>query len=247
MSKASLVVVDDIWPDENTESVPRKLPGLYPWVRFERCTREQWVNWYGLDLQFIEERAATTYLEGEAAFFAAFEEDCAGVFGKQHTGAAKQRTLEKIRSQFTHAAAKLCKSPIERLLLAALVWTKYGYETGLVEISTMPSANTKVVILPQYQIGMRQVDFAIIISGVAKEEIRIVVECDGHDWHEKTKEQAAHDKNRNRDLTIAGWKLLPFTGSEIWRNPQRCAGEVGTLATNEIQAQLRRRGYQISA
>ena len=56
-------------------------------------------------------------------------------------------------------------------------------------------------------------DFAIFVKGIAKEEIKIVVECDGHDFHEKTKDQVARDKSRVRDLEIAGWRVLRFTGS----------------------------------
>ena len=56
-------------------------------------------------------------------------------------------------------------------------------------------------------------DFAIFVKGIAKEEIKIVAECDGHDFHEKTKDQVARDKSRVRDLEIAGWRILRFTGS----------------------------------
>jgi very-short-patch-repair endonuclease len=61
------------------------------------------------------------------------------------------------------------------------------------------------------------VDFAIFVKGIAKEEIKIVVECDGHDFHEKTKGQVARDKSRVRDLEIAGWRVLRFPGSGYMR------------------------------
>ena len=60
-------------------------------------------------------------------------------------------------------------------------------------------------------------DFAIFVKGIAKEEIKIVVEYDGHDFHEKTKDQVARDKSRVRDLEIAGWRILRFTGSSDMR------------------------------
>ena len=119
--------------------------------------------------------------------------------------------------------------------------------TGPVEIwdTTMPFGKPRasVVLSPQHQIGEHRVDFAIFINGVASdEEIKVVIECDGHDFHEKTKEQAARDKRRDRDLQIAGWKVLRFTGSEIWRNPEACIDHLNQLATKEIEVQLRRRG-----
>lgn len=59
--------------------------------------------------------------------------------------------------------------------------------------------------------------------------IRICVECDGHNFHERTKEQAARDKKRDRELTVAGWQVLRFAGSEIWRDPAGCAEQVADL------------------
>jgi hypothetical protein len=47
----------------------KKLSGLHPWLRFKGHTQEQWVEWYGLDTEFIEVKAAEAYLEGEAIFF----------------------------------------------------------------------------------------------------------------------------------------------------------------------------------
>ncbi|MFA6031831.1 MAG: DUF559 domain-containing protein [Myxococcota bacterium] len=53
-----------------------------------------------------------------------------------------------------------------------------------------------------------------------------VVECDGHDYHERTKEQASRDRSRDRHFAAKGWRVVRFTGSEIWRDPQRCAAEL---------------------
>lgn len=72
--------------------------------------------------------------------------------------------------------------------------------------------------------GSFRLDFAIDPDGA-----RIAVECDGHEWHERTKEQAARDKSRDRALVAAGWRVIRFTGSEIWADPRRCALEVSSL------------------
>lgn len=227
----------------------KRLAGLHPWLRFENCTPDHWVEWHGIDLQAVEERAAKAFLEGEAAFFEKFERNYASALGRHHGDALKQRTLEDVRAQFNHAAAKLCKSPIERILLASLIWTQLGYETGPAEIwdvTMFPNyrSTTNVVIAPQYKIDEHTVDFAIFIRGIAGETIKVVVESDGHDFHEKTKEQAAHDKRRDRHFQIRGWKVLRFTGSEIWRDYSWCAAAVGELAAQDIAAQLRRRGIR---
>lgn len=53
-----------------------------------------------------------------------------------------------------------------------------------------------------------------------------VLECDGHDFHEKTKEQAARDKQRDRWFLSRGYPTMRFTGSEIFNEVERCADEV---------------------
>ena len=48
------------------------------------------------------------------------------------------------------------------------------------------------------------------------DEARLVVECDGFDFHERTKEQASRDRRRDRALQRAGFKVYRYTGSDIW-------------------------------
>lgn len=62
-----------------------------------------------------------------------------------------------------------------------------------------------------------------------------VIECDGHDFHEKTKEQARKDKKRDRDLIKNGYTVIRFTGAEIFENPFICAREVIEIVLRKIQ------------
>jgi very-short-patch-repair endonuclease len=189
---------------------------------------------------------SNAYLEGEATFFRNFAQDCAAAIGMPRVAALRQAKLESNRRSFIDAATRLCGSPSEQIMLAALMWAEYGYEKKLVEIAepgTPYEKTSNVVIAPQHLIGRHTVDFGIFVRFVANEEIRIVVECDGHDFHEKTKEQAARDKGRQCDLEIVGWRVLRFTGSMIWRDHKGCAARVAKLATNELEAQLHRRGW----
>jgi hypothetical protein len=73
-----------------------------------------------------------------------------------------------------------------------------------------------------------RLDFAIVTNRRS-----IAIEVDGHDFHERTKEQAAHDKSRDRALVAAGWQVLRFTGSEVWRDAHRCISEVQELLWQE--------------
>lgn len=52
------------------------------------------------------------------------------------------------------------------------------------------------------------------------------VELDGHDFHEKTKEQVTWRNQRDRDLQRAGWKIYHFSGSELVKDGERCVREV---------------------
>jgi very-short-patch-repair endonuclease len=69
-------------------------------------------------------------------------------------------------------------------------------------------------IIPQFRIGKFKVDFMVITQLGNK----LVIECDGHDFHEKTKTQAQYDKERDRFLMSKGYTVFHFTGSELYNN-----------------------------
>ena len=70
----------------------------------------------------------------------------------------------------------------------------------------------------QHQVGRYYVDFAI-------PHLNIAIELDGHDYH-KTKGQRTHDAQRERLLERAGWRVIRFTGSEVYRDAACCVQEV---------------------
>jgi very-short-patch-repair endonuclease len=94
------------------------------------------------------------------------------------------------------------------------------------------------VLAPQVRIGPYRVDFLLAYRVNTQDSMWenkfVVVECDGHAFHERTKLQAAKDKARDRWLQHQGYKVLRFTGSEIWTNPYRCANEVLERAHTEM-------------
>lgn len=53
----------------------------------------------------------------------------------------------------------------------------------------------------------------------------LVVELDGHEFHQKTREQVEHDKRRDRWFAAQGYRVIRFTGSEVWRDPDACVDE----------------------
>lgn len=101
----------------------------------------------------------------------------------------------------------------------------------------------RIVVIPQAKEGRFSIDLAVIAFGswhlqpgetTQDQVIRVAVECDGHDFHERTKEQAEHDKARDRDMQAAGWVVARFTGSEINRDPVLAAGKVIRLIWNVL-------------
>lgn len=95
---------------------------------------------------------------------------------------------------------------------------------------------------PQYPIDDRNktyfVDFSIVlISKDGTYSTTYAIECDGHDFHEKTKEQVAHDKQRERILLNHFNKVIRFSGSEIYNNANRCVQEVLDIIKTDLNLQ----------
>lgn len=122
---------------------------------------------------------------------------------------------------------ELCQSPIERLMLIALM----NLEFDLLVLSD----DFRCCINQQYPVtvGDKTYHVDFMISMQIKGKIyNLVIECDGHDFHEKTKEQVRKDKARERDITLKGYGIMRFSGSEIWENPFECVKQVYTYFFN---------------
>lgn len=63
---------------------------------------------------------------------------------------------------------------------------------------------------------------------------RVAVELDGHDFHERTKEQAERDRSRDRAFTKEGIRVLRFTGREVYRDADAVVREVHRLLKSFI-------------
>lgn len=75
-----------------------------------------------------------------------------------------------------------------------------------------------------------RLDFALLPKdGLAKRAAavgvavpKIAVELDGHEWHERTREQVVDRNERDRALQADGWTVLHYSGSELHRDPESC-------------------------
>lgn len=149
-----------------------------------------------------------------------------------------------------------CKSPIERLLLEAILLFFHkrnlcdeGWGVGPSTYTPMledPFGLSKYAagetnfIDAQVRIENYYADFVVarIEHNGPDRYLRtphVVVECDGHDFHERTKEQAQSDKLRDRVMQQKGYAVLRFTGSEIWRDPWGCAVQINDFLEQKIK------------
>lgn len=64
---------------------------------------------------------------------------------------------------------------------------------------------------------------ALVIGSLG---IALGVECDGHDFHDRTQQQASYDRARDREMLRAGLPVIRFTGSDIHHDADKCASDV---------------------
>lgn len=132
---------------------------------------------------------------------------------------------------------------IEKVFLYALeAFCEYDYEEDVLfyrqpgefvaDASKEPFAG--VCVEPQVELGGWRADFVIHrYDWICGKWRTVIVECDGHDFHERTKEQAARDRSRDRRASLSGFVVLRFTGSELWKDPLGCAEQVMNWFTAE--------------
>lgn len=131
-------------------------------------------------------------------------------------------------------AEEQCESPIERVM-AAWLYSELTFSFGMHDLTVFvgpreerrwpePYNYNGAGLYCQAPIDRYRVDF-LLFARIADKHSWLVVECDGHDYHERTKEQARRDRSRDRWMTLNGLKVLRFTGQEIYENPQECASQ----------------------
>lgn len=67
-----------------------------------------------------------------------------------------------------------------------------------------------------------------------------IIEIDGHEWHEKTKEQVKADKEREREFLKFNFIPIRFSGSEVFHNTINCVKEVIEIIASFIEKDARR-------
>lgn len=124
------------------------------------------------------------------------------------------------------------KSPIEKLFFLNSLYLfevfyqchpeklkfNYNYNEELRMMRTI-LYSYEIWIYPQFSCDKYiTIDF---LYYVPKYNTKIAIECDGHEFHEKTKKQVIRDKQRDRWLNKNGYIVFRYSGSEIYNDKMR--------------------------
>lgn len=137
-----------------------------------------------------------------------------------------------------------CQSPIEEMMLSALllVGIESDHEITIISGQNRALFNSNgmnpLAVELQSGLGEYRADFLVTYEdGYGSWALRqngskdgplavsIIVECDGHDFHDRTKEQASRDRKKDRFLQSTGLPVFRYTGSDIWKDACACAHE----------------------
>ena len=153
-----------------------------------------------------------------------FAAKCADFIGQYRAGRFQKDVITEC-TEFGDGKRTM-QSPIEHILYIAL--------KTVIEVESIPwysmdreKGNIGILVLPQPNIAGHYVDFYIgYFAKDSKDSATVIVECDGHDFHEKDKKQAAADKRRDREIQDAGYVVRRYAGSEVFSDPLKVACEI---------------------
>lgn len=165
--------------------------------------------------------------------------------------------LELLEDADAQAFLGQCESPVELLFAGGLVWLARenrrdaefcGSKPGrpLLHADSIDFTHDDcscvgdkcdgwcgpfLLIRPQVALASARHDF-VVSSPQADGPVGVlVVEIDGHGFHDRTKEQASADRRRDRNTIRAhSMPTIRFTGSDVYRDPIGCAREAREIA-----------------
>jgi hypothetical protein len=144
----------------------------------------------------------------------------------------------------------LCESPVEQILLATIYerWhatvdleskrlqchltAEYPAWSGIFTVCCEPQRTIKTWTGEEYR-----ADLYIYLTRFRHhrdgpkgeswpEMATLIVETDGHDFHERTKLQASYDRKRDRNITLHGFRVIRFTGSDVYNDAEFCVEDI---------------------
>lgn len=119
-----------------------------------------------------------------------------------------------------------CESPIEQLLALEMADLKsYLYSSESIKILNYDNQVYIKCGNKKYRVDFLM-EIAFKYNNQYDDILKLVIECDGHDFHEKSKEQVIQDNERDRDLQEEGYEILHFSGSEIYNDSLSCCAKI---------------------
>lgn len=118
-----------------------------------------------------------------------------------------------------------CHSPIEKIFNMAFDTIVFSRGDTIPFLSLMPQANISV------NNENFRADFLFDSEDVSdgnftcENNIKLVIECDGHEYHHATKEQVKRDNIRSIALKKAGYDIIRFSGTQLYQEPFKCADD----------------------
>lgn len=138
--------------------------------------------------------------------------------------AGLQKDFEFLCEFAAQEHASLVESEIELMLLTSLDMFGRMSKNFIVIGGDFPDDRPCFLVTPQFVWETYRIDFCI--RHTSEPDRLLFVECDGHDFHERTKEQAERDRSKDRAIQAAGISVLRFTGREIWRDASSVVMEI---------------------
>lgn len=124
-------------------------------------------------------------------------------------------------------------SPIEQLFLIAVHAQCFAEYT---DVNAGPESRTDGVdgpgrgiqIRSQWKVDKYRADFFMWQEGLAPADVYppVIVELDGHDFHDRNKQQRSYEKARDRHFIKKGYRVVHYTGSDVVKDPNKVAFEV---------------------
>ena len=139
-----------------------------------------------------------------------------------------------------------CESFIERQFLVALLFTEQFTFDVPRDVGIAEDADG-VILGQQIPVNGWHIDFAMRKRGW---DGRIAIELDGHRFHNLTPEMVKKERVRERDIVMAGFRIIRFTSNEVMNDPLSVARQarhiVMTLSRVERPRLAKTNGAQLT-
>jgi very-short-patch-repair endonuclease len=114
------------------------------------------------------------------------------------------------------------------------VYSEWEFQTFAASAEQEASPDTFALVPQREVVGVGRVDFAIFVPHISRQKPLVVVEVDGHDYHERTSGQASSDNRRDRALQRLGISVFRFTATDVLRNSAHAAREIAGFVHDKL-------------